>query len=154
TLVEENWLALGRHTPDVGRDHVHELRQFAFPVAQYRVRALAFGQVDNIGDPLVGLAFEASCADQYRHAAAVLPEKFLLAGLHQPGGFELFSLIAGMRVLPFGRRYIEPSKPGLQILALVPDHAQKRVIGVDKPSVQVPDHDPDNIRIDQPPNLG
>ncbi len=126
--------------------------QISLATPQSFLGTLLFTQIENVGDPLVRLAFEASCPDQDRHTAAVLPEILFLTGLHHAGRLELFSLVASVRLLPFRRRHVEPSKPCLQILALVPDHMEKRIIGIDKSSVQIPDDDPDDVRIDQAPD--
>ena len=121
------------------------LSQRLFGAQLCRFRTLAFGQIEDVGDPLPGLPLEAGSPDQHGHPAAILPEILLLAGLHLARPREFFSLFVGMHFLPFRRRDVEPSKPRLQILAVVLDHAEKRVIGVENPSVQIPENDPDNI---------
>src|SRR3546814_16765368 len=114
--------------------HVHEFRQFTFPVAQCSFRTLARGQIENIRDPLPRLPLEAGGPNQYRHTAAILPEKLLFTGLHLACRREFFRLLFGMHFLPFGRIHLEPSKSGLNILPLVLANTATRLIGLDKRS--------------------
>ena len=51
-LVEEGRLAFGRQTPDVDRNHVHELRELALPVAQRLLRAHLLVDVERHAVPL------------------------------------------------------------------------------------------------------
>ena len=51
-LVEEGRLALGRQTPDVDRDHVHELRELPLPFAQRLLRAHLIVDVERNAVPL------------------------------------------------------------------------------------------------------
>ena len=56
---------------------------FAFTGVLFR--ALAFGQIKNIGHALIRLSVECRCADQDRYPTSVFPEKFLFASLHHAG---------------------------------------------------------------------
>src|SRR3546814_7928947 len=118
--------------------HVHEFRQFTFPVAQCSFRTLARGQIENIRDPLPRLPLEAGSPNQYRHPAAILPEKLLFTGLHLACRREFFRLLFGMHFLPFGRSHIEPFKSGLHILPLVLAHPDKTLLDVDNVSASIP----------------
>src|SRR3546814_13071033 len=101
--------------------HVHELRQFTFPVAQCSFRTLAFGQIENIRDPLPRLPLDAGSPNQYRHPTAILPEELLFTDLHLASRREFFRLLISMPFLPIGRRTIEPSNPRVPPLPPHPD---------------------------------
>ena len=51
-LVEEDRLAFRRQAPDLDRDHVHELRQLALPVAQRLQRAHLLVDIEGDAVPL------------------------------------------------------------------------------------------------------
>src|SRR3546814_19550020 len=112
--------------------HVHEFRQFTFPVAQCSFRTLALGQIENIRDPLPRLPLEAGSPNQYRHPAAILPEKLLFTGLHIACRSEFFRSLFGMHFLPFGRCNIDTTKSGITLIPLVLSPAEKSRICVEK----------------------
>jgi hypothetical protein len=43
---------------------------------------------------------------------------------------------------------------GSEILAIVAQHAEKRTVGLNDLAVDIPDEDPDDVRVEQAPNLG
>ena len=58
-------------------------------------------------------------------------------------------------VAPFRRSQVRPADAARgEVLAVVSHDAEKRVIGLDDPAVEVPDEDPDDIGVDQAPDLG
>jgi hypothetical protein len=53
---------------------------------------------------------------------------------------------------PFGRRQFRPSQAtGDQIVAVVPDDAQKGFVRINDPPINIPYDDPYDIGVDQPP---
>ncbi len=100
---------------------------------------------------MIPRAIECGCADQDRHPSAVLAKEFLLVIRHLTGCHEVAN--SGCTRLPrFLGCHVGPEKARLQIVAFVFHHPQKRVVGIDEAPVQVPDHDADDVGIDQATN--
>jgi hypothetical protein len=60
-----------------------------------------------------------------------------------------------MTPVPFRRRQVRPAQPtGNEILTILPHHAKKRVVGLEDLSFGFPDEDPDDIGVNQSPDLG
>ena len=60
---------------------------------------------------------------------------------------------ARFALLPFGRGQVGPSHTARdQILTTVSDDAKKGLVGIDDPTVGMPDDDADDVGVDQPPN--
>ena len=58
-------------------------------------------------------------------------------------------------VLPFCRRQIPPAHATREeIFTAVLHHVEKRFIGLNNLTFEVPDEDPDNVGVDQAPDLG
>src|SRR5262245_5211615 len=129
-LVDVRSFSLGRYAPDLRWHRVDERLKLPLTISQRRFGTLTFCQIENVGDTLPGVVLEASGPDQDRHPAAILAEILLLASLHLARGRELGSLLAGMHLLPLRRRHREPIEAGFQVLAIVLDDTEKRVIGV------------------------
>ena len=51
-------------------------------------------------------------------------------------------------IAPFGRRQLRPSQRG-EILPGISDDIEKGLVGFDDPAVNIPDHNPDDVRVDQ-----
>src|ERR1700756_1894563 len=59
-----------------------------------------------------------------------------------------------MALAPFGRRQIGPAYSARdEILAAVLQHPQKRFVGIDDCTFEVPDEDSQNVGVDQAPDL-
>src|SRR5882672_8598494 len=115
---------------------------------------LAVGHVDDKDNPLVWFPLEKSAPDQYRNAAAVFAEKFLLERLAAPGRAHL-----GQRILigggPLGGRQLRPPYPTRdKVFTAVAQHVEKGVVRFDDPAPRIPDHDSDDVRVDQAANPG
>jgi hypothetical protein len=55
-------------------------------------------------------------------------------------------------VAPFGGRQIPPAhSTGDEIVAAVSDDAEKSFVGIDDPTIKIPDEDADDVGINQPP---
>jgi hypothetical protein len=116
------------------------------------LRTLAFAQVDHAGDSLVLAALEARDADEHRDAAAVLAEVLLFERLQGPCRFQL----GGEPLLafePLRRRDVGPVQSRSdQIGALEAEHVQEGVVRLDDPAPELPDHDTDDVGVDQAPD--
>ncbi len=116
--------------------------------------ALALGQVEHESDTLVPVFFEGRHADQHGNTAAVFPKVLLLKRLQTPGHLQLGQPASYIGVTPFGRRQLRPTHATRDdILMVVADHAEKCVVGLDDPAVEIPDKDADDVGVDQAPNL-
>ena len=59
-----------------------------------------------------------------------------------------------MSLAPFRRRQVRPAHATRdEILTIVSHHAEKRVIGLDDLPFEIPDEDPDDVGVDQAPDL-
>src|SRR3954453_4184118 len=86
-------------------------------------------------------------------AAAIFPEKLLLVWLNSPGCLQ-FCQGAFVALAPFRRRQIGPAHSARdEIVTAVLQHAQKRFVGFDDRTFEVPDEDPQNVGVDQAPDL-
>ena len=111
---------------------------------------LALGQVEHEGDTLVRIFFEGCNTDQHGHAAAVLPEELLFERLQAAGHLQLRHQLLFVTGEPFRRRQIRPADGCRdEILAVVSHHTKKRVIGLENPTLEIPNEDPDDVGIHQ-----
>ena len=114
---------------------------------------LALGQIEYKTNTLTCTFLEHRPADQHRHAASVFPHILLLEWLGSPDPLELCH---GKRVAvaPFRRRHRGPVQATRgEILPVVPHHAEKFVIGLKNAPLDFPDDDPDDVGVDQAPDL-
>jgi hypothetical protein len=103
---------------------------------------------------LIPFLVERGDADQDGDATAVLAEIFLFKGLHGSCRLHLCQRPC-VALAPFLRGQICPiHAPRGEILPVVSHHPQERVISLNNLAVDVPDDDPDDIGIDQAPDLG
>ncbi len=131
--------------------HACEIR---LRVAQRLLPPLALGQIQHEGHALVSLFVARGRAEQHRHTAPILAQQLLLVRLQAPGHLQLLNVPCAA-VAPFRRRQVRPAHAtGDEILTVVPHHAEKRVIGLDNPTVELPEVDPDDVGVDQTPDLG
>src|SRR6266702_4319127 len=99
--------------------------QIRFALLQSIFRPLALSHVDDKDNLLVSFRFEKRAADQNRHAAATLPEIFLLEALAAPGRTHLGErlLIGGS---PFcGRQLRPPYLTRDKVFTAVAQHVEK-----------------------------
>jgi hypothetical protein len=102
---------------------------------------------------LISFLVERGDADQHGDAAAVLAEIFLFKGLHGSARVHLCQR-PRVALAPFPRGQICPiHAPRGEILSVVSHHPQERVISLNNLAVDVPDDDPDDIGVDQSPDL-
>jgi hypothetical protein len=115
--------------------------------------ALLTGQIEHERDAVAAVLFEAGRTDQHRHAAAVFPRVLLLERLD--GACRLdFCDGSIVTAAPFRRRQVGPAHASRhEILTAVGDRAEKRVVGVGNFTREVPDEHPDDIGVDQAPDL-
>jgi hypothetical protein len=81
-------------------------------------------------------------------------EVLLLIGLGGAGRLQLrYASVVG--IAPFGRCQIRPPQSTRgEIVAVVPHDAKKRFVRLDNPAIEVPDEDPHEVGVDQPPQPG
>src|ERR1700682_533302 len=123
-------------------------------LAQRFVGPLALGHVDDKDNPLVSFPLEKGAPDQNWHAAAIFAEIFLLERLAAPGRAHL-----GQRILvgrgPLGGRQLRPPYPTRdKVFTAVAQHVQKGFVGFDDPAPRIPNHDSDDVRVDQAADPG
>src|SRR5262249_1629627 len=110
-------------------------------------------QVEHEADAL-GFTFETRCANQYRHPAIVLANEIPFKRLQATGTLDLFDKVLTKTAEPLGRRQISPAHPARkQVLTLVPQQTEKCVVGVENGAVEIPNDDPDDVGVYQPPDL-
>src|SRR5262245_57670721 len=121
--------------------------------AQFLLGTLALAQINDKSDALV-LFFADRCpTDKHRNAAAVLAEVLLLARLGASRSYYFRHTPCGI-VAPFRRGQLTPAHaPGDEIFAIVLDDAQKRFVGFENSTFDIPDEDADDIGLEQAPDL-
>jgi len=122
-------------------------------LAGFLLRTLALGQIDHERHALVAALAEGHRAHQDGNAAAVLAEVLLLERLDGSRRF----ISAKARSSPARHSpgvQLRPTDPaGGEILAVVSHHAEEGVVGLEEAAVQVPEADPDDVGVDQAPDL-
>src|SRR5580658_3135396 len=99
-------------------------------------------------------SLNARYANQDRHAAAVLAEILFLERRDGAGGGKLGDSLFGATD-PFRRRHIHPADAaGEEVLAIIPYDAKIGVIGFDQAPAPLADADPDNVGVEQAPDVG
>ena len=132
---------------------LHEGAKAFLTLPQRLFHPLALGQIKDEANALICILFEHRPADQHGHAASVFTQILLLEWRERPDQLQLRD-VACVEVAPFRRRQhrtLQASRG--EILAVVPHDAQKRVIGLKYATFEVPDHDPDDIGIDEASDL-
>ena len=100
---------------------------------------------------MVSSLFEGRRAQQNGDAAAVLPEVLLLDRQPDSSPFVLFDPLC-VALAPVPRGQIVPvDATRRKVITVVSDDPEKRVIGLENPTVEVPDEDADDVRVDQAP---
>src|SRR5690349_12338951 len=129
------------------------LAKLPLALAGFGLGPLALGQIEHETDTLVPTFFEVRGADEHGHAAAVPPEVLLLVRLRGSGHLQFFNGPFVM-VAPFGRRQVRPAKATRdEVLTVVPHDTEECIISLENPTFEIPDVDPNDVRIDQAPDL-
>src|SRR5712691_7954857 len=139
--------------PTAGLAQRLRFRQVRFTSSEGVLRPLLFTQIKHECDTLVPTSLKQRGTDQHRHAVPILPEKLLLVWLNSSGSVQ-FCHGAFVALAPFGRRQIGPAHTTRdKIFTAVLHHAQKRFVGFDDRTFEAPDEDPQNVGVDQAPDL-
>src|SRR5229473_7401091 len=127
--------------------------QVRFTAPEGLLGPLLFTQIEHESDTLVPTSLKQRASNQHGHAAAIFPEILFLVWLNRPGSLQ-FCDGAFVALAPFGRRQIGPAHTTRnESFTTVLQHPQKRFVGPDDRTFKAPDADPQNVGIDQAPNL-
>src|SRR5262249_28830001 len=122
--------------------------------AEIFLSLLAFSQIQHEGNALVSPSLQQCDADQHRHATAVFADVLLLERCADSGGGNFYQRLF-VDLAPFGRRQIGPAQATRdEIAAAVSHDVEKGLVGLDDPTVKISDYDPDDVGVDQAPDLG
>src|SRR5208283_3408901 len=114
-------------------------------LARLCFRLLALAQIEHESDILVSSVFDRRRAQQNGDSAPVFPEVFLLSGQPDPSPFVLFDpLCVALAPVP-GGKILPVDAARREVLAVVSDDLKKRVIGLENPTIEVPNEDADNV---------
>src|SRR5262249_1872935 len=114
---------------------------------------LLLTQVEYECDAFLAAFLEQRTAGQHGDAAAVLPEELLLIGLYGRSGLD-FGHRAFVALAPFRRRQLRPPhRTRQEIVTAVLDHAEKRIVRLENPTLEIPEADSDDVGVDQSPDL-
>src|SRR6202035_2931269 len=106
-----------------------------------------------VGDTLVSTIFKCCPTNQYGHTATVFSGVFLFERREPAATFLLFDPCV-VPVAPVGRRQVRPPYTARnQVFAIVAHHAKQFVVGLKNATVEIPDENPDDVGIDQAPDL-
>ena len=131
--------------------HLH-LAVSLLTLPRFGFRALLLGQIEHESNDTI--AFEPRHADEHGNAAAVFLEVLFLEGLNRPELVQFRSRLC-KSALPFrGRHPLPVDAVGSEILMVVSQHVEKRIVGLDNLVFDSRDEDADNIRVEQTPDLG
>ena len=121
--------------------------------AQVFLRLLALGQIEHEGDALVPAVAEGRRADKNRHTRAVFAKVLLLVRFAASRHHELLPRTSDS-VAPFaGRQGCPVHAIRNEIVAAVSHDLEKGFVRLNNAAFKIPDGDPDDIGIDQPPDL-
>jgi hypothetical protein len=128
-------------------------RKVCLTLLQRLLCALTLGQVEREADTLV-LTRKKGPAGQYGHAAAVLTDELPLERLQAPTTANLCRQLLKVTIEVAGKREISPAEAArYEIIALVSHYAQKRIIGFDNATIEIPNADSDDVGVNQPAEL-
>ena len=129
--------------------------QIRFAASERFFRALPLRQVEHEGHAFVAAVFESGVANEDQHATAVLAEVLLLIVSHGSSPPELLEPLFVTRLDPFGGCHVSPGEAAAEeILSLVSYDPEKRVVGIEYPSVEIPNEDSDDVGVDHATNSG
>src|SRR5882757_7990114 len=148
---------IARHRDGDGIDHLPQLAprlsELNLSLAQRIFHALALRQIEHECDALVSALFKCCPPYQYGHTATVFSREFLFERLEPAAAFLLFDPCV-IPVAPVRRRQVRPPYAARnQVFAVVAHHAKKFVVGLKNATVEIPDENPDDVGIDQAPDL-
>ena len=118
---------------------------------RFGFRTLLLCQIEHESDDAI--AFERRRSDEHRNAAAVFPEVLFLERLNRPELVQFRSRLYKSAVPFRGRHPLPVDAVGSEILMVVSQHVEKRIVGLDNLVVDSRDEDADNIRVEQTPIL-
>ena len=114
--------------------------------------SLLFAQIERERDAVVPSCVKQRTANQHGDATAIFPEELLLVGLNRPRRPEIRHR-AFVFLAPFSWRQVGPAHTTRdEIVTTVLQHAEKRIIGLENLSIEIPDEDPNDVGINQPSN--
>src|SRR6266403_1372276 len=143
----------GIPNPTAGVGQLLRFGQISRTSRQSLFGALALGQVAHESDTLVSFFAERSQTDQHGHASPIFPKVLLLEWLDCPDPLQL-CISPRVVLAPFRRRQVRSVQAARdKILSIVSPHAEKRVICLKNATFEIPDDDPDDVGVDQTPNL-
>src|SRR5208337_395072 len=123
-----------------------------FALAQRSLRPLLLGQIKDESDALVSAFFEDRPANQHGHTATIFTEILFLERMCRSGPIQLFKSLF-VSLAQFRRCQVRPADAAREeVLTIVSNHAEKRVICVIDLAIQIPDDDTDDVGVDQTPN--
>lgn len=127
-----------------GSGRVEEL----LAASQFLLRAFTRSDVHDEGDTKLASLVEGQLLDKHRNPTSVLAKKLALTGQQGPRqtALVLGAFIVALEAFPT-RQVVPVQSARDQVCALVSDYAEKRVIGVTNPAVEIPEHDPDHVGV-------
>jgi hypothetical protein len=148
---------VARHRDRDGIDHLPQfaprLGELSLSLAQCFLGALALRQIEHERDALVTTLFKCCPTYQHGHTATVFSGEFFFERLEPAATFLLFDSCI-IPLAPVGRRQVRPPYAARnQIFAVAVHHAKKFVVGLKYATIEIPDENPDDVGIDQAPDL-
>src|SRR5262249_26204546 len=117
-------------------------------------RSLSLAQIKYEHNPFGAALFEQGRANEDGNAGAVFANVFLFKNLADPGGTQL-RYGTHVSVAPLRRGEFGPGQRARnKVATIVPNDPQKGVVGLENPTVEIANEDPDNVGVDQTTNLG
>ena len=114
--------------------------------------SLSFAEIERERNSVVPSCVKERTANQHGDATAILPEELLLVRPNRPRRLEIRRR-AFVSLAPFSGRQFGPAHTTRnEIFTTVLQHAEKRIIGLENPSIKTPDQDPNDVRINQSSN--
>src|ERR1700733_4982502 len=149
----QHLLAAGVPCPTAGVGQLLRFGQISLTSHQSLFGPLALRQIEHECDALVTALFKCCPTNQHGYAAVVFSCEFFFERLEPTAAFLLFDPCV-IPVAPVRRRQVRPTYTARnQVFAIVAHHAKKFVVGLKNATVEIPDENPDDVGIDQAPDL-
>src|SRR5216684_7770801 len=149
----EHLLATDVPCPTTGVGQLLRFGQISLTSHQSLFGPLALRQIEHECDALVTALFKCCPTYQYGHTATVFSCEFFFERLEPTAAFLPFDPCV-IPVAPVGRRQVRPPYTARnQVFAIVAHRAKKFVVGLKNATVEIPDENPDDVGIDQAPDL-
>src|SRR5581483_4839363 len=127
-------------------------RQLRLHLTEQLLGPLALAQIEYESHTLIAAVLEPRGADQHRDATAILPKIIALKRPRHSGDLDVLERLRSP-LAPFRRDQLRPAHPARnEIVPGESQHAEKGIIGFDDPTLEVKDHDSDNVGVDQAPD--